>query len=118
MAEPLRFGRLVLAGDAAHIVPPTGAKGLNLAFSDIYYASEAIAAFFDEKDEEALSHYSERALKRVWKTQRFSWYLTNLTHRFTEDTFEQRVKEAELGYVTSTPTGRQMIAENYVGMPL
>ena len=118
VAEPLRFGRLVLAGDAAHIVPPTGAKGLNLAFSDIYYASEAIAAFFDEKDEEALSHYSERALKRVWKTQRFSWYLTNLTHRFTEDTFEQRMKEAELEYVTSTPTGRQMIAENYVGMPL
>ena len=108
----------MLAGDAAHVVPPTGAKGLNLAFSDVYYLSEAIASFCLEQDENALSYYSERALKRVWKTQRFSWYLTNLTHRFTDDAFDQRVKEAELAYVTGTPTGRQMIAENYVGMPL
>ena len=118
VVEPLRFGRLMLAGDAAHVVPPTGAKGLNLAFSDVYYLSEAIATFCVEQDENALSYYSERALKRVWKTQRFSWYLTNLTHRFTDDPFDQRVKEAELAYVTGTPTGRQMIAENYVGMPL
>lgn len=118
VVEPMRFGRLMLAGDAAHVVPPTGAKGLNLAFSDVYYLSEAIASFCSEHDENALSYYSERALKRVWKTQRFSWYLTNLTHRFTDDAFDQRVKEAELAYVTGTPTGRQMIAENYVGMPL
>ena len=118
VAEPLCFGRLMLAGDAAHVVPPTGAKGLNLAFSDIYYLSEAVAAFCAEQDESALPHYSERALSRVWKTQRFSWYLTNLTHRFSDDPFDQRVKEAELAYITGTQTGRQMIAENYVGMPL
>ena len=118
VAEPLCFGRLMLAGDAAHVVPPTGAKGLNLAFSDIYYLSEAVAAFCTEQDASALPHYSERALSRVWKTQRFSWYLTNLTHRFSDDPFDQRVKEAELAYITGTQTGRQMIAENYVGMPL
>ena len=118
VAEPMHFGRLVLAGDAAHVVPPTGAKGLNLAFSDVYYLSEAIAAFCHENDEAALSHYSERALARVWKTQRFSWYLTSLTHRFSDDPFDQRIKEAELAYVTGSQAGRQMIAENYVGMPL
>jgi p-hydroxybenzoate 3-monooxygenase len=118
VAEPLRFGRLLLAGDAAHVVPPTGAKGLNLAFSDIYYMSEAMARFFVEQDDQALDHYSTKALARVWKTQRFSWYMTNLTHRFSDDPFEQRVKEAELDYITSSPSGQQSIAENYVGMPL
>jgi len=118
VAEPLRFGRLLLAGDAAHVVPPTGAKGLNLAFSDIYYMSEAMACFFVEQDDQALDHYSIKALARVWKTQRFSWYMTNLTHRFSDDPFEQRVKEAELDYITSSPSGQQSIAENYVGMPL
>lgn len=118
VAEPMCFGRLLLAGDAAHVVPPTGAKGLNLAMSDIYYLSEAMMSFFGDHDEDALSLYSQKALARVWKTQRFSWYLTNLTHRFSDDPFDQRVKEAELAYVTSTDVGRQMIAENYVGMPL
>lgn len=118
VAEPMCFGRLLLAGDAAHVVPPTGAKGLNLAFSDIHYMSHALARFFGEKDDGALAHYSEQALARVWKTQRFSWYLTNLTHRFSDDPFDQRIKEAELDYVTRTDAGRQMIAENYVGMPL
>lgn len=118
IAEPLRFGRLLLAGDAAHVVPPTGAKGLNLAFSDVHYMSEAIETFTSDGDEDALSRYSERALARVWKTQRFSWYLTNLTHRFSDDPFDQRVKEAELAYVTTSQAGLQMIAENYVGMPL
>ena len=118
IAEPLRFGRLLLAGDAAHVVPPTGAKGLNLAFSDVHYMSEAIETFTGDGDENALSRYSERALARVWKTQRFSWYLTNLTHRFSDDPFDQRVKEAELAYVTTSQAGLQMIAENYVGMPL
>ena len=118
VAEPMRFGRLVLAGDAAHVVPPTGAKGLNLAMSDIHYLIESLMAFFADDDESALNDYSHKALARVWKTERFSWYLTNLTHRFSDDAFEQKMKEAELSYVTSSEAGRQMIAENYVGLPL
>ena len=118
VAEPMRFGRLVLAGDAAHVVPPTGAKGLNLAMSDIYYLIESLQSFFADDDEAALTNYSHKALARVWKTERFSWYLTNLTHRFSDDPFEQKMKEAELSYVTSSEAGRQMIAENYVGLPL
>lgn len=118
VAEPLRFGRLLLAGDAAHVVPPTGAKGLNLAFSDIYYLIESLQSFFADHDEAALTHYSQRALARIWKTERFSWYLTNLTHRFNDDAFEQRMKEAELAYITSSEAGRTSLAENYVGLPL
>lgn len=118
VAEPMRFGRLVLAGDAAHVVPPTGAKGLNLAFSDIHYLHDALLSFFADNDDEALNNYSVRALNRVWKTERFSWYLTNLTHRFNDDPFEQRMKEAELAYITSSQAGRQSMAENYVGLPL
>ena len=118
VAEPMRFGRLLLAGDAAHVVPPTGAKGLNLAASDVYYLHQAIAAFFADKDDTALDEYSRKALARVWKTERFSWYLTNLTHRFNDDRFEQKMQEAELDYITSSVAGRQMIAENYVGLPL
>jgi len=118
VAEPMRFGRLMLAGDAAHVVPPTGAKGLNLAASDVHYMYDAILAFCTERDESALDEYSRRALDRVWKTERFSWWLTNLTHRFNDDAFEQRMKEAELAYVTTSEAGRQMVAENYVGLPL
>ena len=118
VAEPIQFGRLLLAGDAAHVVPPTGAKGLNLAFSDIHYLHEAIVQFFVDGDKAALTLYSKKALARVWKTERFSWYLTNLTHRFNEDPFEQKMKEAELDYITSSPAGRLMMAENYVGLPL
>ena len=118
VAEPMRFGRLMLAGDAAHVVPPTGAKGLNLAASDVHYMYDAILAFCTEQDESALDEYSRRALDRVWKTERFSWWLTNLTHRFNDDAFEQRMKEAELAYVTTSEAGRQMVAENYVGLPL
>ena len=118
VAEPMRFGRLMLVGDAAHVVPPTGAKGLNLAASDIHYMYDAILAFCSEGDEAALNEYSRRALDRVWKTERFSWWLTNLTHRFNDDAFEQRMKEAELAYVTTSDAGRQMVAENYVGLPL
>ena len=118
VAEPMRFGRLMLAGDAAHVVPPTGAKGLNLAASDVHYMYDAILAFCAEQDEAALDEYSRRALDRVWKTERFSWWLTNLTHRFNDDPFEQRMKEAELAYVTTSDAGRQMVAENYVGLPL
>ena len=118
VAEPMRFGRLMLAGDAAHVVPPTGAKGLNLAASDVHYMYDAILAFCVEQDEAALDEYSRRALDRVWKTERFSWWMTNLTHRFNDDPFEQRMKEAELAYVTTSDAGRQMVAENYVGLPL
>ena len=118
VAEPMRFGRLMLAGDAAHVVPPTGAKGLNLAASDVHYMYDAILAFCAEQDEAALDEYSRRALDRVWKTERFSWWLTNLTHRFNDDPFEQRMKEAELAYVTTSDAGRQMVAENYVGLSL
>ena len=92
VAEPMRFGRLMLAGDAAHVVPPTGAKGLNLAASDVHYMYDAILAFCAEQDEAALDEYSRRALDRVWKTERFSWWMTNLTHRFNDDPFEQRMK--------------------------
>ena len=118
VAEPLCFGRLLLAGDAAHVVPPTGAKGLNLAFSDIHYMIDALTSFFAEDDKAALTNYSQKALARVWKTERFSWYLTNLTHRFNDDLFEQKMKEAELSYITSSAAGRISLAENYVGLPL
>ena len=118
VAEPMRFGRLMLAGDAAHVVPPTGAKGLNLAASDIHYMYDAILAFCADRDEAALDEYSRRALDRVWKTERFSWWLTTLTHRFNDDAFEQRMKEAELAYITTSEAGRRMVAENYVGLPL
>lgn len=118
VAEPMCFGRLLLAGDAAHVVPPTGAKGLNLAASDIHYLFQAMQAFFADRDKAALPDYSNRALARVWKTERFSWWLTNLTHRFTDDAFEQKMKEAELAYITTSDAGRQMVAENYVGLPL
>lgn len=118
VAEPMCFGRLLLAGDAAHVVPPTGAKGLNLAASDIHYLFQAMQSFFADKDTNALPEYSNRALARVWKTERFSWWLTNLTHRFTDDAFEQKMKEAELAYITTSDAGRQMVAENYVGLPL
>lgn len=117
VAEPMRFGRLMLAGDAAHVEPPTGAKGLNLAASDVHYMYDAILAFRTGQDEAALDEYSRRALDRVWKTERFSWWLTNLTHRFNDDAFEQRMKEAELAYVTTSQAGRAMVAENYVGLP-
>ena len=118
VAEPMCFGRLLLAGDAAHVVPPTGAKGLNLAASDIYYLHRAMRVFFADHDSAALPYYSRVALDRVWKTERFSWWLTNLTHRFSDDRFEQKMKEAELAYVTTSEVGRQMVAENYVGLPL
>jgi p-hydroxybenzoate 3-monooxygenase len=117
--EPMQHGRLFLAGDAAHIVPPTGAKGLNLASSDIAYLSEALIAFFRDGNEELLKGYSARALARVWKAERFSWYLTKLMHRFPDDApFDRRMQLAELDYVATSEAMRTVIAENYVGLPL
>ncbi|MGH8034113.1 MAG: 4-hydroxybenzoate 3-monooxygenase, partial [Lysobacterales bacterium] len=117
--EPMRHGSLFLAGDSAHIVPPTGAKGLNLAASDVAYLAEALISWFRNSHEAALNGYSERALARVWKSERFSWMLTRLMHRFTEDgPFERRMQVAELDYIASSEAARSSIAENYVGLPL
>ncbi|MCZ8375216.1 MAG: 4-hydroxybenzoate 3-monooxygenase [Beijerinckiaceae bacterium] len=119
VAEPLRFGRLFLAGDAAHIVPPTGAKGLNLAAGDAYYLSEALAEHYRERSDAGIRAYSERALARIWKSERFSWSLTMLLHRFdTMSPFEQRMQEADFRYVESSRAAQTAIAENYVGLPL
>lgn len=117
VAEPLRFGRMFLAGDAAHIVPPTGAKGLNLAASDVRYLSRALIDFY-AGDSEGIDRYSERCLKRIWKAERFSWWMTMLLHRFPEtNPFEQKALEAELDYVLHSVAGRTTMAENYVGLP-
>jgi p-hydroxybenzoate 3-monooxygenase len=114
---PMRHGSLLLCGDAAHIVPPTGAKGLNLAASDVLYASEALSAFFKRSDADAIAGYSDRALARVWKSERFSWSLTRLMHRFPEDgPFERAMQVAELDYIASSKAAQTAIAENYVGL--
>ena len=117
--EPMRHGRLFLAGDSAHIVPPTGAKGLNLAASDVHYLSDALIAQCIRGDEAGLDGYEAKALARIWKAERFSWYLTKLMHRFPEDgPFERRMQIAELDYVASSEAMQRSIAENYVGLPL
>lgn len=119
VCEPMRWGRLMLAGDAAHIVPPTGAKGLNLAVSDVIMLSEAVEAFFASGDEAELDRYSVRALARVWKAERFSWWFTGLTHRFPDmDAFDRKVQAAELAYIKSSIAAQTVLAENYVGLPL
>lgn len=117
--EPMRHGSLLLCGDAAHIVPPTGAKGLNLAASDVHYASEALRGFFKHADTDAVAGYSARALARVWKSERFSWSLTKLMHRFPDDgPFERAMQVAELDYIASSDAAQASIAENYVGLPV
>ncbi|HVI99836.1 MAG TPA: 4-hydroxybenzoate 3-monooxygenase [Sphingomonas sp.] len=117
--EPMQHGSLFLAGDAAHIVPPTGAKGLNLAASDVAYLSDAMIAFFTRGDQAALGGYQKKALARVWKSERFSWYLTKLMHRFPEDgPFERAMQVAELDYIANSRAMQTAIAENYVGLPL
>jgi p-hydroxybenzoate 3-monooxygenase len=119
VAEPLRFGRLFLAGDAAHIVPPTGAKGLNLAASDVKYLSSAFIEHYRERSAAGLDHYSARALQRVWKAERFSWWLTTLMHRFPDmGAFNQKLQEAELEYLVHSRAASTALAENYVGLPL
>lgn len=119
VAEPMQYGRLFLAGDAAHIVPPTGAKGLNLASSDVAYLSDALIRYYADQDGDGLAGYGAKALGRVWKAERFSWYLTKLMHRFPEDgPFERRMQLAELDYIASSQAMQAAIAENYVGLPL
>ncbi|MFY0692478.1 MAG: 4-hydroxybenzoate 3-monooxygenase [Paracoccaceae bacterium] len=118
VAEPMRWGRLFLVGDAAHIVPPTGAKGLNLAFSDVHYLSEALVQHYNEADRHGIETYSERALARVWKSERFSWWMTTQLHRFPDQSdFEQRMQEAELDYLENSVAAQTVLAENYVGLP-
>ncbi len=119
VAEPMRFGRMFLAGDAAHIVPPTGAKGLNLAASDVKYLSSALIEYYLEKSNAGVDHYSQKALARVWRAERFSWWLTSLMHQFPDTAgFGQKVQEAELDYLVNSEALSRSLAENYVGLPL
>lgn len=118
VCETMRHGRLFLAGDAAHIVPPTGAKGLNLAIGDVHYLATALTAFFNRETERGLQNYAQTALRRVWKSERFSWMLTTLLHDFdTDDDFSRRMKVADLEYIFSSRAAQTTIAENYVGLP-
>jgi p-hydroxybenzoate 3-monooxygenase len=118
VAEPMSYGRLFLAGDAAHIVPPTGARGLNTAASDVYYLYHAMLAHYQCGDDSGLKAYSQRALARVWKAQRFSWWMTMLLHRFPDRVeYEDRLQETEMSYLFSSDTALRQLAENYVGLP-
>jgi p-hydroxybenzoate 3-monooxygenase len=119
VTEPMRHGRLFLAGDAAHIVPPTGAKGMNLAVSDVVMLSEALVEHFKDGSNAGIDHYSARALARVWKAERFSWWFTSLTHRFPDrDGFDRKMQVAELAYIKGSRAAQITLAENYVGLPL
>ncbi len=119
VAEPLRFGRLFLAGDAGHIVPPTGAKGLNLAATDVKLLASALTEHYGERSDSGLEHYSARCLRRIWRAERFSWWFTALTHRFDDDgTIGAKLQSAELDYLLNSDSGRRTLAENYVGLPL
>jgi p-hydroxybenzoate 3-monooxygenase len=118
VAEPMRFGRLFLAGDASHIVPPTGAKGLNLAASDVRYLSRAFTEFYGERSRAGIDHYSDLCLRRVWKAERFSWWFTTLMHRFPDaGAIGQKLQAAELDYLVSSTAASTAMAENYVGLP-
>jgi p-hydroxybenzoate 3-monooxygenase len=119
VVEPMRYEKLFLAGDAAHIVPPTGARGLNTAASDIHYLYHALVDHYRQRDDRGLESYSQRALARVWKAQRFSWWMTNLLHRFSDSSpFDGRIQETELAYLFSSESALASLAENYVGLPL
>ena len=118
VAEPMRYGNLFLAGDAAHIVPPTGARGLNTAGSDIYYLYTGLVDFYKNNDATGLDNYSEKALARVWKAQRFSWWMTTMLHNFPDTpAYEQKLKETDLAYLFSSEAALSSLAENYVGLP-
>ena len=119
VTEPMRFGRLFLAGDAAHIVPPTGAKGLNLAATDVKYLSSALIEFYQEQSPAGIDHYSQRCLQRIWKGERFSWWFTSLMHRFPDGgAIGQKLQDAELEYLVQSTAASTALAENYVGLPL
>jgi p-hydroxybenzoate 3-monooxygenase len=118
VCEPMRFGRLFLAGDAAHIVPPTGAKGLNLAASDVRYLSQALIDYYKDKSATGLDHYSSRALARVWQAERFSWWMTTMLHTFPDNSgFDHKLQRAELDYVIRSKVAATALAEQYVGLP-
>lgn len=118
VAEPMRYGNLFLAGDAAHIVPPTGARGLNSAASDIYYLYHALIAHFEKGDDTGLEQYSAKALARVWKAQRFSWWMTNMLHTYPDSiSYEQKLQQTELEYLLSSNAAKRSFAENYTGLP-
>jgi p-hydroxybenzoate 3-monooxygenase len=118
VAEPMQYGRMFLAGDAAHIVPPTGARGLNSAASDIYYLYHALLAHYKKGDDAQLAGYSQRALARIWKAQRFSWWMTMLLHRFADRlAYDDQLQQTELGYLFSSESAMRQLAENYVGLP-
>lgn len=118
VTEPMRWGRLFLCGDAAHIVPPTGAKGLNTAASDVHYLYNGLRQFYEDNDPEGLDRYSERALSRIWKAERFSWWMTMMTHRFPDQSdFDHKMQFAELEFLKSSETAQRVLAENYVGLP-
>jgi p-hydroxybenzoate 3-monooxygenase len=118
VAEPMRWGRLFLCGDAAHIVPPTGAKGLNLAASDVFYLSRALQQHYNHHDDHGIETYSATALSRVWKAERFSWWMTRLLHRFPDQSpFDWRMQQADLEYLESSVAAQTSLAENYIGLP-
>jgi p-hydroxybenzoate 3-monooxygenase len=118
VAAPMRYGRLFLAGDAAHIVPPTGARGLNSAASDIYYLYHAMLDHYKKADDAGLDGYSQRALARVWKAQRFSWWMTMLLHRFPDRlAYEDKLQDTDIAYLFSSEAAQRSLAENYVGLP-
>ncbi|MFT3906213.1 MAG: 4-hydroxybenzoate 3-monooxygenase [Steroidobacteraceae bacterium] len=119
VTEPMRFGRLFLAGDAAHIVPPTGAKGLNLAASDVSFLASGLTEYYQEHSEAGIDAYSLRCLRRIWKAERFSWWMTSLLHRFPDNgEFGQRIQRAELDYIVDSHAAMTALAENYVGLPM
>jgi p-hydroxybenzoate 3-monooxygenase len=119
VVEPMQHGRLFLAGDSAHIVPPTGAKGMNLAFADVVMLSRALEAFYKNKRNDRLENYSATCLRRVWYAQRFSWWMTQILHRFPSETaFDRRRQLSDLDYITRSEAASKMLAEQYVGLPL
>ncbi len=119
VVEPMQYGKLFLAGDSAHIVPPTGAKGMNLAFADVVYLSRAITEFYQRKRTDLLESYSATCLKRVWKAQRFSWWMTQIMHRFpNESAFDRRRQLGDLDYLVSSESAMRSLAEQYVGLPM
>jgi p-hydroxybenzoate 3-monooxygenase len=118
VGEPMQYGRLYLAGDAAHIVPPTGAKGMNLAVADVRVLARAIVPYFRARRTDLLDAYSNTCLRRVWRAEHFSWWMTSMLHRFpADDAFQQRLQRSQLEYVVSSPAAAASLAENYVGLP-